>query len=79
MPKRPVDSDYKDDLRMPYDHKTNPCTPNCERRKAECAKTCPDWAVYAAGRAKRYEYNKMVYDIKDALRTPLNRDNRGQL
>ena len=67
------------DSRKPYDQRDNPCTRDCPDRKAECAKTCPKWAKYAAGRAKRYEYNKAVYDVQNALRTPVNRDKRGQL
>lgn len=65
--------------RKPYDYRDNPCTKDCPDRKAECAKTCPKWAKYAEGRAERYKYNKTVYDIENALRTPVNHDKRGQI
>lgn len=75
----PIDRKPTGVSRKYYDHRTNPCTKDCPNRKAECAKTCPDWAKYAAGRAERYEYNKMVYDVEHVLRPPVNRDKRGQL
>lgn len=65
--------------RKPYDHRTNPCTRDCPNRKAECVKTCPEWAKYASERAERYEYNKTVYEVEQTLRPPIKRDKRGQL
>ena len=79
MKKSPIDSYHTDVSRKPYDHRTNPCTKDCPDRKAECAKGCPKWAKYAAGRAERYEYNRLAYEIEDVLRKPVNRDKRGQL
>ena len=79
MKKSQIDSHHTDVSRKPYDYRDNPCTKDCPDRKAECAKTCPKWAIYAAGRAERYKHNKTVYDIENALRTPVNRDKRGQI
>ena len=67
------------DSRKPYDQRDNPCTRDCPDRKAECAKTCPRWAIYAAGRAERYKHNEIVYMTEDALRIPVRRDKRGQI
>lgn len=79
MKKSQIDSHHTDVSRKPYDYRDNPCTKDCPDRKAECAKTCHKWAKYAEGRAERYKYNKTVYDIENALRTPVNRDKRGQI
>lgn len=79
MKRTELDSAYSAEKRMPYDSRKNPCTKDCARRKAECARTCPDWTVYASGRVKRYEYNKMVFDTMETLRTPVSRDKRGQI
>ena len=66
--------------RQPYDYQSNPCTKDCPDRKAECAKTCTKWAKYAAGRVERYEYNKKVYEVQDALRWTSKRlKTKGQL
>ena len=79
MKHSPIESHHEDISRKHYDHRTNPCTKDCPDRKAECARTCPKWAEYGAERAERYRHNKMVYDIENALRTPVKRDKRGQL
>lgn len=67
------------DSRRAYDRRDNPCTKDCPDRKAECAKTCPKWATYAAGRAERYKHNEIVYNAEQMLRVPPNRDKRGQI
>lgn len=79
MKQNPIDSHHTDVSRKYYDHRTNPCTKDCHDRKAECAKTCPKWAKYASERAERYEHNRLVYQTEEVLRTPVNRDKRGQI
>ena len=66
------------ETRQYYRHDESPCTKDCERRKAECAKTCPDWARYERKRAERYAHNEKVYAIEEMLQPHSSRDKRGQ-
>lgn len=79
MNRNPNDSTYTPERRIPFNYNDNPCKRDCLKRKAECAKTCPDWAVYEDVRTKRYRHNEMVYGLEAQLKTPANRDKRGQL